>query len=364
MHRICSTANLRWIGCLVIAASSVALADQVTLKNGDRVSGKVVKKDGDSILIKSDLMGEVTIKWENVTAVSTDEPVTVVTKAGKEVRGKAAVTGDQLAVADQRIPLGEVNAVRDAAEQARYERMLNPPLYDLWAGYVDVGFASASGNASSTVFTTAFKANRVTRKDEIGMYFNQIYSRGLLDGVKATTAQAVRGGWKYNRNLSPKLFVNVFNDYEYDKFQNLDLRFVIGGGLGYSVIKTERTKLDLLGGFAFNREKFSTPLNAPVPSGVEPKFTRNSGEVYWGDDFLFKLNSRVGFRQNFRMFNNLTNPGEYRVNFDVGLDTKLFSWLSWQITGSDRYLSNPSPGRKTNDLLLSSGIRITFAQAK
>jgi hypothetical protein len=39
--------------------------------------------------------------------------------------------------------------------------------------------------------------------------------------------------------------VNVFNDYEYDRFQDLDLRFVIGGGLGFHAVKTETSKLDL-----------------------------------------------------------------------------------------------------------------------
>jgi len=46
----------------------------------------------------------------------------------------------------------------------------------------------------------------------------------------STTAQAIRGGWSQSRNIHPRMFVNLFNDWEYDKFQNLDLRFVLGGG--------------------------------------------------------------------------------------------------------------------------------------
>jgi hypothetical protein len=54
--------------------------------------------------------------------------------------------------------------------------------------------------------------------------------------------------------------VNVFNDYEYDKFQNLDLRFVIGGGFGFHAVKNKRSVLDLLGGTDYNHSSFSTPL--------------------------------------------------------------------------------------------------------
>jgi hypothetical protein len=62
------------------------------------------------------------------------------------------------------------------------------------------------------------------------------------------------------------------------------------------------------------------------------------------------------------MFNNLTETGQYRVNFDLGISTKLLKWLAWNVSLSDRYLSNPAPGRKTNDFLYTTGLGITFAR--
>ena len=44
----------------------------------------------------------------------------------------------------------------------------------------------------------------------------------------------------YHRDLTPRLFVSTLNDYEHDRFQNLDLRFVAGGGLGVNLIKVRR----------------------------------------------------------------------------------------------------------------------------
>jgi Protein of unknown function, DUF481 len=40
----------------------------------------------------------------------------------------------------------------------------------------------------------------------------------------------------------------------------------------------------------------------------------------------------------------------------------LKSWLSWQVTYSDRYISNPLTGLKGNDVLLSTGLRVTFGK--
>jgi hypothetical protein len=55
--------------------------------------------------------------------------------------------------------------------------------------------------------------------------------------------------------------------------------------------------------------------------------------------------------------------GTYRINFDAGATTKLKSWLGWQVTFSDRYISNPPLNLKGNDLLLSTGLRLTFGRA-
>jgi hypothetical protein len=62
------------------------------------------------------------------------------------------------------------------------------------------------------------------------------------------------------------------------------------------------------------------------------------------------------------MFNDLTNTGDYRINFDIGLGAKIVKWLSWNLSFGNRYVSNPAPGRKTNDFLYTTGIGITFAK--
>ena len=65
--------------------------------------------------------------------------------------------------------------------------------------------------------------------------------------------------------------------------------------------------------------------------------------------------------QQFRMFHNLSDPGAYRMNFDLSTVTTLNSWLSWQLSISDRFLSNPVPGLQRNDVLYTTGLRVSFA---
>ena len=72
------------LACLLFGS---AWADQVVLKNGDRVTGSIVKKDGKNLTIKTDQFGVVTTSWDQVESVKADKPVNVVLPDGKNRSG-------------------------------------------------------------------------------------------------------------------------------------------------------------------------------------------------------------------------------------------------------------------------------------
>lgn len=331
-----------------------AWADQIILKNGDRVTGNIIKKDGKNLTIKTDQLGTVVAPWDQVESIVAEKPLNIVLADGRALKGTLAAAGGRIEVTTSQAKINlapaDIAAVRNDDEQKAYERLLHPGWGQLWTGSGTIGFSGTAGNSRTLTYTTGLNAGRATKTDKTSLYFSAIKASALVNGKNTDTAEAVRGGISYGHNVNPRLFFNVFNDYEYDRFQNLDLRFVIGGGLGFQALKAERSRLDLLAGAAFNRSSFSTPL------------TQNSAEFYWGDEYTLKLSSATTLTQSYRMFNNLTKTGTYRVNFDLGLGTKILKWLSWNVSVSDRYLSDPAPGRKTNDFLYTTGVGITFAR--
>jgi putative salt-induced outer membrane protein len=349
--------SLRNLVCLLSALTlspSLVAADQVTLKNGDRITGQIVKKDGDKLTVKSELMGEVTIPWSAVTAITSSEPLVVVLPGGKSVTGSLSASEGKVQVTTsggtETAPLADVSAVRNAAEQQEWERLQHPSLSQLWKGYADLGLALTRGNARTTSLTTAFRASRETKADKIALHFDEISASADISGETVATARAIRGGVSYNRNVGPRLFIDLFNDYEYDKFQDLDLRFLLGGGLGYNATKSDRVQLGLVGGVNYDRARFSTDL------------TRNSADAYFGDDLSYRLSGLTSVHQSFRVYPNLSQTGDYRIDFDIGAVTTLKKWLGWQVTASDRFLSDPVAGRKRNDVLLTTGFRVSFAR--
>jgi putative salt-induced outer membrane protein len=326
-------------------------ADEVRLTSGDALSGIVVKKEGDHLILKNKALGDVSIPWSAVVAISSEAPLVVVYKNGKSVIGRLSTMGKDLKVitttATESVALADVLAIRTTSEE---DRLKHPGVLHLWNGYGELGYAMARGNARTNILTTAFNASRTTRTDKTTAYFNQIYGSARTDGVVSTNANAIRGGWSYTRTLSSRLVATAINDYAYDLFQDLDLRAVIGAGLGYIVHKSENSRLDLLLGIDYDRENFGTGLK------------RNSAEAFVGDDWTYRVTGVTGLTQSFRVFPNLSNTGQYRINFDLGSVTTLKKWLAFHLTFSDRFLSNPLPGYQRNDLLLTTGFRVSFGQ--
>jgi hypothetical protein len=83
-----------------------------------------------------------------------------------------------------------------------------------------------------------------------------------------------------------------------------------------------------------------------------------------GETFSTKLGSRSTFTETFNYFPNLSGPSGYRYTFNTVLSTAISRWLGWQFSLNDNFLSNPPIGIKKNDLILSTGLRLTFGTPK
>lgn len=344
---------------MILLSCSVVFADQITLKNGDRLTGKIIKKDGDSIVIKTEAAGEVKILWSAVSEIVSDDALNIKLADGQFIKGVVATEDAKIEVATKdagnvEIEKEKIEIVRSNEEQAKFqereERLRNPSLLDLWQGSVDVGFSLTSGNSSTKALVASGRATRDTRKDKITVYANAIQASNANSGVSVTTAQALFGGIRYDYNLSRKTFIFASADFEYDKPQLLDLRSVFGGGFGYRAIRSDRTALDLFGGATYNRENYST--------GVK----RNSAEVVFGDDLKYKFNERTSLEQRLKIYPSVSDFGTFRSLLDASLVTNLNDWLSWQVTVGNRFNSNPIANAKKNDFLFSTGLRATFGR--
>ena len=68
---------------IAVAFTSFLFADQVTLKNGDHLTGKVVKSDGKTLVLHTDSAGDVTLKYADIQDIKTDQELHVLWKPSK-----------------------------------------------------------------------------------------------------------------------------------------------------------------------------------------------------------------------------------------------------------------------------------------
>jgi putative salt-induced outer membrane protein YdiY len=345
------------VGCLAVTAGRL-FADQVSLKNGDRLTGTIVTSDAKTLTLKSEYAGTVAIQWDAIDQISSSQALYLGSKDGQVIVGPVTTQDGKFEVATKEsgpvtLAKADIVSVRNKDEEAAYEaqieRLRHPSLVDLWTGSLDTGLALVRGNSESTTFNFGLHAVRDAPRDKITYYTTSVFARSLVNGKNATTAQAISGGVRYDLNVSDKAFAFGTLDMFNDRFQDLDLRAVLGAGGGYHAVKNTGTTLDLLAGGAFNREFFTT-------------FNRSSAEVLLGETLTRKLLANTSFNEALFFYPNLSETGEFRGTLNAGLVTQLGKFLSWQLSVADNYLSNPAPGKKTNDLLLTTGLRVSFGK--
>lgn len=341
------------LSTMLVMSSIAAYADQVVLKNGDRLTGTIVKSDGKSLVLKSEFAGEVTIQWDAVQGFTSAGDLHLDLKNGQKLVGQVSTTDGNLVVATKsngnvETPKDAIAIIRNTNEQLAYDRSLHPGLRENWSGGTTVGFALTRGNSQTKNLSLAFNAARKTLHDKLGIYANTVYASNDAPGaVPTVTANAIQGGLRYDHDMTPRLFAFGSADFQEDSLQSLNLRSIFGAGLGFHAIKSDRTTLDLLGGANYTRENYDA-------------FTRHFAAATVGEELLHKLAASTSLTQSLYFYPNLSDAGDYRSTFNFGTVTKFSKWLGWQNAFGDIYVSNPPAGKKKNDILFTTGLNISF----
>ncbi|HXM67187.1 MAG TPA: DUF481 domain-containing protein [Candidatus Acidoferrum sp.] len=349
--------------CLFIAPA--VFADQIILKNGDRLTGKIVKSDGKTLVLHTEFAGDVTLDFKAITQISSEKVLRVNTSDKKTLVGPVTTSDGKVEVATKTagtvdVPLGNIAEISDLAE---YEKLEHPGLLRGWNGGVNVGFSLARGNSETSNLALGINAVHPTLNDKTSIYLNSIDTKNDL-ATPSTVANLITAGIRYDHNINPRIFGFVGGDFMSNALQNLDLRGVYGGGLGYHAIKSENTILDFLAGLNYTHETYS---NGPevVPVTVPPVFvsygvTRRFAALTLGEELTHKFGKSTVITEKLYFFPDVSNTGQYRATFDFGTVTKISKWLGWQNQFTDIYVSNPPLGTKTNDLILTTGLNFSF----
>jgi putative salt-induced outer membrane protein YdiY len=219
-----------------------------------------------------------------------------------------------------------------------------------WRGSLSAGVSLASGNTESSNGNIGANAAKATEDDKLQFYLTALYGTQTdANDVDTETAKLARTGVKYDHDLTVKTFSFTSLDLETDKLQKLDLRSVLGVGVGYHIVKTQETTFDVFSGLTYNREQFDD-------------VSRYSTELLLGEETSHKISEATSFKQRLALYPNLRESDEYRAQLDASLNTAITRKVGLQLTLSGRYQSNPQPGVKKSDLLFLTNVTYKFGQ--
>jgi putative salt-induced outer membrane protein YdiY len=337
-----------------------ALADQVSMKNGDRLTGTLVKSDGKTLVLHTDYAGDVTLNWSAIQSIEGNGQIRVEAQGGKTAVGAVTTSDSNLEVRTSsgrvELPMSTVTAL---SQESEYEKTAHPSLLQGWKGGVNAGFSLTGGNSQTTNLALGFLGARQTLNDKLSAYANSVYatSKTTITTITppatitttTTTANTAAGGARYDRNFDAKLFGFGSGDFFADALQSLNLRSTFSGGLGYHAIHSDRTTLDLLGGLNYTRESYVT-------------LSRDLIALTLGEELMHKIGTSTVLNQKLYFFPDLNSAGNFRGTFNFASVTKLNKHLGWQNSFSDIYVTNPPAGKRQNDVILTTGLNVSFGQ--
>lgn len=314
-----------------------AVANEVTLKNGDRLSGKIVEESDEAVTIETEYAGKITIARKHIATI-------VDQKAPRTANAIPAAVEKAVAKIEPK-PVKTVAAVRPP------ERLFRGPISEGWEGNANVGFSYTSGNSNYTTMSTGLRAVKNGDKDNLTVYARSLWYSNRNSGQMVTTQNAFWGGVRYDRNLDRKKFGFISYDFERDKPRKLHFRSVTGGGLGLHMVKNERTEFELLFGGAWNRT-WQQGDNSDTPEGLA------------GATFKHRFHEKLRVQNSITFFQNVTDAAEYRFIFDSTLSVDVTKRIGVFMTVGNRFNNDPLGTSKRNDFLFTTGMKWNFGKKR
>lgn len=329
------------LGAASCLLAATARADHVELVNGDRLTGTVLRKEGDQLVLQTGYAGEVRIAWTKVARVQTDKPMSLV------LSDQSLTEASEIGTAPGTPPSGEAHSTQEADTAAVPAPAVTPddvayinagPGFDVlgvrWKGRLNVGGSGNRGN--SVTDNLHVDGEAVARLKRERYTLNGVLDRGKDRGV--VTKQNSRVSGKYDLFIDRTWYGYALATIEEDRFRDIDRRTTLGAGLGHQLIENERTNLSIEGGLNHVRTDFSLASDESYPA------------LRWALKFDRRLfSSDLQVFHSHELLSDLQRTEHTFVRSQTGLRVPLLQRLLATAQLNVDYDNAPAPGKAKSD---------------
>jgi Putative salt-induced outer membrane protein len=297
----------------------------VVLKNGDRITGRIIKMQDKRLEVDVSFADIIRIKWEDVQSITSERAMSVKLYGEVDLPENA---GEQRLDRIILYTLGGNGAIR--LEDVRMINFAD----DDYRGSISLGGNQTSGNTQTQALNVS--GSLTYRRLEHRYILDGKYNRAQAD--EKDTANNGAFTIKYDYFLTRRVYVGGLNLAETDQFQDLSLRNTSALILGYDLLDREHHNLSIGAGPGAVYQDFTTEPATMTPSAV---WVLRYEFMFRGDDVII-FHKQMGFK-------DLGHGSAIRVNADQGIRVKMTN--NWRVNFEYdiRYNSLPVSGRKTTD---------------
>jgi putative salt-induced outer membrane protein YdiY len=320
--------NIAFIIYFVMTAA-FSYADEITLKGGDVIHGKVIEHNDKGVLLEHEDLGKIRISPDRVASV--------------------LLASDKAVQKDQVEPEVGPPAPKHLVKEPEFEKLkafTARAKEKGWSSSIDISLTSESGNTDERSFRVGGKLDReygnIKFRSDLSYYNKE--SDGEITDDKLTI-----GLLRDQSFENSDWFFFMMGRYDYDEFESWRHRAAFHAGPGYKLIQKANFWMNLRAGPGVRKEWGS--------DNTDPEF-----EGIAGTDLEWKPTAKQTFRFTTAYYSVLNDFDDYRTRTTFDWDYLLNNEmnLSFVLGVFHEYQAIVDPGKKRNDTRIHTGFRFRF----
>lgn len=314
---------------LSVRAGAAPVEMSLKLRNGDSVSGEVLAESVEGVTLKHPILGVIRVLAADIAQKTTLGPaggavaVSVPSPTAAPAPGTAPVAKPALPA---------TAAAPPAPKPKRWH-------FDLQAG-IDLGFSVTDRQLYNVRAKADYSYERLRNS------LDYMFTFGTTDGIKS--ADRMDAMVKSDLEIGSRFFLYNLGGLGYDDTRKVNLRYEVGPGIGYHLIREAKLKANVeLGG---NYQVY----NFQDGEQSDAFFYRISEDAVW------QVTQKLSLDQKLEFFPGIQDMDRFRVRFEGNVRYALKSNLYINVTALDVYDNKPATGVAKNDLQLRSSVGLKF----
>ncbi|MFO1501239.1 MAG: DUF481 domain-containing protein [Verrucomicrobiota bacterium] len=335
---------LAWSGCLLGYPQAFILH----LRNGDRISGRLVSETTNDLVLATDFSTNLSIpvslieRREAVPPVptSTNRPPVPATGIAGELVLTNKPSMAQAAGGAAKPPAAKIEPIPPSA----LRKFLSE-----WRGEAQLGANLAFSTKDREAFTGRFRTTHdhgFSNARAIRNIIDYDVSYGTTENVLSDNR--MEGSWKTEYDLNQRFLLYNVSRAGYDEIRGIDLQYDVGPGLGYKWI--------VLTNFVFKNE---------LGGDYQKQFfigdkTASRYSLRFAEDLWWQITSKIRVDERLEFFPEIQEFSNYRLRLEANLSYLLRQNLTLSLNVVDLYDTAVPSGVSRNDLQIRSLLGIRF----